>query len=123
MESMRGERRAQRVCGSRDGLGGRGDGAVGGGDPGREHAAEGVKGGGGETVLGEGRYEGGPCGSGWWSGEVEEGAEAKLRERTAGIEGEEVVGEKRVGGGDRWEVATLEEETMELLPLGKRARG
>jgi hypothetical protein len=93
VEGMRGERRARRVRGGCDGLGGGGDGAVGGWDPGREHAAEGVEGGGGEAVLGEGGYEGGPRGGGRRGGEVEEGAEGELRERAAGVEGEEVVGE------------------------------
>lgn len=123
MEGVRGKRRARGVRGSCDGLGGGGDGAVGGGDPGREHAAEGVKGCRREAVLGEGGYEGGPCGGGGGSGEVEEGAEGKLGERAAGVEGEEVVGEQRVRGGDGGEMAALEKVAMELLALGERAGG
>ena len=58
MERVRGKRRARRGLGGGDGLRGRGDVAVGGGDARREHAAERVEGGRGEAVLGEGGDEG-----------------------------------------------------------------
>lgn len=79
----------------------------------REHGPKGEESVGGETILGEGGDEGGPDGRCLGRG-IEEGETGEVGKMAAGVEGDEMVGEKGDGGNE----AGFEEMAVELGALG-----